>query len=81
MFCVHSRYFTCFCFADLYKMVCNENDTSLNVTIPVVMIPKSAGENLRKSLANGERGELSFLYLVNFRWTLWQSLLPSFSLF
>ncbi|XP_026666440.2 signal peptide peptidase-like 2 isoform X2 [Phoenix dactylifera] len=49
---------------DLYKMVCNENDTSLNVTIPVVMIPKSAGENLRKSFDNGERVEV-LLYSPN----------------
>ncbi|EHA8587400.1 putative signal peptide peptidase-like 2 [Cocos nucifera] len=49
---------------DLYKMVCNDNDTSLNVTIPVVMISKSAGENLRKSLANGERDQHRSLIAV-----------------
>ncbi|KAJ4766166.1 signal peptide peptidase [Rhynchospora pubera] len=43
---------------ELYKMVCSENDTSINVTIPVVMIPKSAGENLTKSLSNGARVEI-----------------------
>ncbi|PPS13121.1 hypothetical protein GOBAR_AA07521 [Gossypium barbadense] len=30
---------------ELYKMVCSENDTSLNISIPVVMIPKSADAN------------------------------------
>lgn len=45
-------------FVDLYKMVCTENDTSLNITIPVVMIPKSAGESMKDSLSSGGRGEL-----------------------
>lgn len=45
-------------FVDLYKMVCTENDTSLNITIPVVMIPKSAGESMKDSLSTGGKGEL-----------------------
>ncbi|XXG41453.1 hypothetical protein AAC387_Pa01g1904 [Persea americana] len=43
---------------DLYKMVCTENDTSLNITIPVVMIPKSAGESMKDSLSTGGKVEL-----------------------
>lgn len=43
--------------SDLYKMVCADNDTALNISIPVVMIPKSGGEALNKSLANGQKGE------------------------
>ncbi|KAJ3701602.1 hypothetical protein LUZ61_005307 [Rhynchospora tenuis] len=43
---------------ELYKMVCSENDTLINVTIPVVMIPKSAGEKLTKSLSNGAKVEI-----------------------
>ncbi|XVE81085.1 hypothetical protein DITRI_Ditri15bG0034900 [Diplodiscus trichospermus] len=35
---------------ELYKMVCSENDTSLNISIPVVMIPKSAGDAVNKSM-------------------------------
>ncbi|PPD84842.1 hypothetical protein GOBAR_DD18223 [Gossypium barbadense] len=35
---------------ELYKMVCSENDTSLNISIPVVMIPKSAGDAINKSM-------------------------------
>ncbi|GLU01088.1 hypothetical protein SLE2022_184140 [Rubroshorea leprosula] len=35
---------------ELYKMVCSENDTSPNISIPVVMIPKSAGDVLNKSV-------------------------------
>ncbi|XP_039016424.1 signal peptide peptidase-like 3 [Hibiscus syriacus] len=35
---------------ELYKMVCSENDTSLNISIPVVMISKSAGDAINKSM-------------------------------
>lgn len=49
---------------DLYKMVCTENDTSLNVTIPIVMLPKSAGEFLKGSIYNGGRVEVQ-LYSPN----------------
>lgn len=49
---------------DLYKMVCTKNDSSLNVTIPVVMIPKSAGEKFKDSFANGEKVEV-LLYSPN----------------
>uniref|UniRef100_A0A2N9I5A4 PA domain-containing protein n=1 Tax=Fagus sylvatica TaxID=28930 RepID=A0A2N9I5A4_FAGSY len=41
---------------ELYKMVCSDNDTALNLSIPVVMIPKSAGEALNKSMASGHKG-------------------------
>lgn len=55
-----------FCaFSDLYKMVCSENDTSLNISIPVLMIPKSRGDALNKSIADKQRGEvLDFFYNV-----------------
>ena len=43
--------------SDLFKMVCSDNDTAINVSIPVVMIPKSGGETLNKSLASGQKGE------------------------
>ena len=33
-------------------MVCSENDTSLNISIPVVMIPKSEGDAVNKSMAD-----------------------------
>ncbi|XP_062182465.1 signal peptide peptidase-like 2 isoform X1 [Phragmites australis] len=35
---------------ELYKMICSENDTSINLTIPVVMIPQSAGKKLKDLL-------------------------------
>lgn len=43
---------------DLYKMVCSDNDTAQNVSIPVVMISKSGGEALNKSMADGQKLEL-----------------------
>uniref|UniRef100_A0A1D1ZBK0 Signal peptide peptidase-like 2B n=1 Tax=Anthurium amnicola TaxID=1678845 RepID=A0A1D1ZBK0_9ARAE len=49
---------------DLYKMVCSENDTSLNVSIPTVMIPNSAGSNLKNLLMSGTHVELQ-LYSPN----------------
>lgn len=42
-------------------MVCS-NDTSINVTIPVVMIPKSAGEKLTESLATGAKGKFLSMF-------------------
>ncbi|XP_074564349.1 signal peptide peptidase-like 2 [Curcuma longa] len=49
---------------ELYKMVCTENDTSLNLTIPVVMIPNSAGVYLKDSLTSGQKVEV-LLYSPN----------------
>ncbi|XP_068666845.1 signal peptide peptidase-like 2, partial [Aristolochia californica] len=37
-----------------YLMLCTENDTSLNITIPVVVIPKSAGDAIKNFLATGK---------------------------
>ncbi|KAL3701997.1 hypothetical protein R1sor_020019 [Riccia sorocarpa] len=38
---------------ELYKMVCSENDTFTDITIPSVMLPKSAGETLQAALRAG----------------------------
>jgi signal peptide peptidase-like 2B len=43
-------------------MVCGENDTSINVTIPVVMIPQSAGKKLKNLLHHGASGKLFLNY-------------------
>ncbi len=43
---------------DIYKMVCSDNDTIVNISIPVVMIPKSGGDTLNKSIAYGKKVEL-----------------------
>ncbi|KAL5203889.1 hypothetical protein ABZP36_008760 [Zizania latifolia] len=49
---------------ELYKMVCSDNDTSINVTIPVVMIPQSAGKKMKGLLDHGARVEVQ-LYSPN----------------
>uniref|UniRef100_A0A0D3HL97 PA domain-containing protein n=1 Tax=Oryza barthii TaxID=65489 RepID=A0A0D3HL97_9ORYZ len=49
---------------ELYKMVCSDNDTSINVTIPVVMIPQSAGKKMKGLLDQGARLEVQ-LYSPN----------------
>ncbi|URD81925.1 signal peptide peptidase-like [Musa troglodytarum] len=49
--------------ADLPEMVCSKNETLLNITIPVVMIPKSAGENITASLSSG--GKDSHLHYLD----------------
>ncbi|KAG6385102.1 hypothetical protein SASPL_153928 [Salvia splendens] len=41
----------------LVQMSCG-NDTTLNITIPVITISKSGGEELKKSMANGGKVEL-----------------------
>ncbi|KAI3841505.1 hypothetical protein MKX03_031118, partial [Papaver bracteatum] len=49
---------------ELFKMVCDENDTSINITIPVVMITKSTGETIKKLMLAGGQVEL-LLYSPN----------------
>ncbi|KAL5711596.1 Signal peptide peptidase-like 3 [Ranunculus cassubicifolius] len=43
---------------DLYKMICSANDTSLKITIPVVMIPKSGGAIITKLMDPGKKIDL-----------------------
>ncbi|CAM8940667.1 unnamed protein product [Rhodiola kirilowii] len=38
---------------DLDKMVCSDDDTGLNISIPVVMIPRSGGDILNMSMISG----------------------------
>lgn len=47
---------------DLFKMTCTANDTSINITIPVVMISKSTGDATRKPLLAGQKGEILFSF-------------------
>ncbi|KAL2485423.1 Signal peptide peptidase-like 3 [Abeliophyllum distichum] len=49
---------------DLVEMGCPGNDTTLNITIPVVMVSKSGGEELNKSMTGGAKVEL-LLYSPN----------------
>ncbi|KAJ8438920.1 hypothetical protein Cgig2_033807 [Carnegiea gigantea] len=43
---------------ELDYMGCSKNDTNLNITIPVVMIQRSGGDILTKSVGAGKRGKL-----------------------
>lgn len=45
-----------FLVAELYKMVCEPDETDLNIHIPVVMLPQDAGIKLEKMLSNGSSG-------------------------
>jgi len=38
---------------ELYKMVCSENETFTDITIPSVLLPKSAGKTLENALLHG----------------------------
>ncbi|XP_078440282.1 SIGNAL PEPTIDE PEPTIDASE-LIKE 2 isoform X2 [Wolffia australiana] len=40
---------------ELYKMVCDQNETDLNIGIPAVILPSDAGESLKRSLQSGVR--------------------------
>ncbi|KAL6578793.1 Signal peptide peptidase-like 2 [Orobanche minor] len=38
---------------ELYKMVCDPNETDLDIHIPAIMVPQDAGATLEKMLSNG----------------------------
>jgi len=64
-------------FAELYKMVCDPDETDLNIHIPAVMLPLDAGTRLEKMLTSTSSGELSFdfqnisgCFLVHAMWIL-----------
>ncbi|XP_051132709.1 signal peptide peptidase-like 4 isoform X1 [Andrographis paniculata] len=38
---------------ELFKMVCEANETDVDIGIPVVMLPQDAGEILKKNMRNG----------------------------
>lgn len=44
--------------AELYKMVCEPDETDLDIHIPAVMLPQDAGVSLQKMLMNGSLGKL-----------------------
>ncbi|KAG8651867.1 hypothetical protein MANES_06G032400v8 [Manihot esculenta] len=58
---------------ELYKMVCEPNETDLDIKIPAVMLPQDAGASLEKMLLNSSSG--TFLTLgkkrgdLNILWT------------
>lgn len=52
--------------AELFKMVCEDRETDLNISIPAVMLPQDAGTILEDDLKNNSRGMLPLfcLYLT-----------------
>ena len=60
-------------FEDIYKMVCSENVTIVNITIPVVLIPKSGGVTLNKCIADGKKGESLRFMVLSSAFILWLS--------
>lgn len=44
--------------AELYKMVCEPDETDLDIKIPAVMLPQHAGATLDKLLTNGSSGNI-----------------------
>jgi len=43
---------------ELYKMVCEDNGTFLDIHIPSIMLPQSAGDTLEAGLLRDETGAL-----------------------
>lgn len=57
LFAWHIIFCPCF-FVDFLEMGCSQNDTTLDITIPVVMLTKSRGAALNESMASGRAGDL-----------------------
>jgi hypothetical protein len=45
-------------FTELYKMVCDPDETDLNIHIPAVMLPQDAGTRLETMLMSTSSGAL-----------------------
>jgi len=45
-------------------MVCDGNETDLDIGIPAVMLPQDAGESLKRNMRHNDSGKIS-------RWCLW----------
>ena len=43
--------------AELFKMVCEANETDVEIGIPSVMLPQSAGMSLEESLLSNSSGK------------------------
>lgn len=55
--CHRTHYFLLTSFAELYKMVCEPDETDLDIHIPAVMLPQDAGASLEKMLLNSSSGK------------------------
>lgn len=57
--------------AELYKMVCDRNETNLNIMIPAVMLPKDAGNSIENITSKGAKGRCIFSYYFSGACCLW----------
>lgn len=46
-----------FILLELAEMGCEKNSSAQDVSIPVVLIPKSGGESLNRSVVDGQKGD------------------------
>jgi signal peptide peptidase-like protein 2B len=46
-----------FILVELAEMGCEKGTSAQDISIPVVLIPKSGGQSLNKSIVNGQKGE------------------------
>lgn len=51
-------------FAELYKMVCDPDETDLNIHIPAIMLPQDAGTRLEEMLMSTSSGEFNFYFRI-----------------
>lgn len=50
------------CWAELFKMVCDKNETDVDISIPAVMLPQDAGVNMEEHIKNNSIGMI-YLYI------------------
>lgn len=55
--------------AELFKMVCEENETDVTIGIPAVMLPHDAGDSLEKDL----KDNMSGMSLISINFTIFNS--------
>jgi hypothetical protein len=55
--------------AELYKMVCDSNETDLDINIPAVLLPKEAGAALERHLTQGQGRH--FVFYLPFLLSMW----------
>ena len=56
--CLVSLMLSSICSTELYKMVCEKNETDLDINIPAVLLPKDPGSALHTLLTDGNAGKM-----------------------
>lgn len=62
-----------FLYSELYKMVCEPDETDLDIQIPTVLLPQDAGASLERMLSNSSSGKYSIssrvirMYSISYR--------------